>query len=113
MRMLHITVLGNGDVCSECTCTKGTQINESRAMARRAQLQCDLGCALKFDAMALPVIKAERVALKSFSGEVRKNDGRIHAAREKYHCTPSTTHDGLATCSSTCCRMRRVVSVSP
>ena len=113
MRMFHITVLGNGDVSSECTCTKGSQINERSAMARRAQLQCDLGCALKFHAMTLPVIKAERVALKSFSGEVRKNDGRIHAAREKYHCTPSTTHDGLATCSSTCCRMRRVVSVSP
>jgi hypothetical protein len=47
---------------------------------------------------------------------VRQHHGGIHAAREKDHGGGTgcgRAHDGLGTCSSTCCRMRRVVSVSP
>ena len=113
MRVLNITVLRNGNVCSQRTRTEGTQVNERGAMTRRPQLPRHLCGSNKFHAMPLAVIKAERVALESLCTKMRKNHGRIHAAREKHHCTRSTTHDGLATCSSTCCRMRRVVSVSP
>ena len=76
----------------------------------RVQCTPDL---LPSDITGVSIYHREREAFEFKKGPVFANVVLADEINRATPRTPSTTHDGLATCSSTCCRMRRVVSVSP
>ena len=116
VRVLHVAALRHRDVRRQRAGAEDAQVDGGHAVRRSAERLRHFRRAFELHAVALAVVEAQRVAVEALVPKMRQHHGGIHAAREKDHGGGTgcgRAHDGLGTCSSTCCRMRRVVSVSP